>query len=374
MRIDDFGVEMWMNKYENDCQYNLAETCVQSITLGELLEMSGNKGQILTELCQMQMTYGDIEGSPRLMDAVASLYSTVGHERIAITHGAIGANAITMLTLVESGDHVVSVLPTYQQLYSIPRSIGATVDILRLEEGDGFLPSLERLRALVRPDTKLICINNPNNPSGAVMDEGYLREIVRIAESVDAYLLCDEVYRGLTHEGNSFTTSVVDLYAKGISTGSLSKTYSLAGLRMGWLVGPADFIRDVARQRDYHVISCGKINDYLSAVALENKDKIVARSLGIVRGNCDLLDRWVQGQRHISWTRPKGGTTALLKYDMNISSEELCIRLQEETGVMLLPGSVMEMEGYLRIGYANDPQIIAKGLELFGQWLDSSFG
>ena len=372
MKIQDFGVEMWMNAYENDCAYNLAETCVESLTVAELLALSGDTGQAFDDILHMKLTYGAIEGSARLRQAIASLFQTVETENIAVTHGAVGANGLTMLALVEPGDHVVSVLPTYQQMYSIPASIGAQVSILRLKEENGWLPDLAELEKLAKPGTKLICINNPNNPTGAVMDEAYLKEIGQIAKNCGAYLLCDEVYRGLTHEGNPFTGSIVDLYEKGISVGSMSKTFSLAGLRLGWVVGPAEFIARVNSQRDYHVISIGMIDDYLASLALENKEKILERNLAICRANGQMLSDWVSKEPHISYVKPKGGTIAFLKYDLPMPSAKLCRRLQAETGVMLLPGSALDMEGYLRIGYANNPQIIAKGLALFSDWLSTT--
>ena len=372
MKIRDFGVEIWMNAYENDCTYNLAETCVCSLSVGELLALSGQREAVLEELAATRLTYGDIEGSPRLRRAIAGLYRSQPPEQITITNGAIGANALAMLTLVEPGDRVISVLPTYQQHYSIPESIGARVDILQLREEDGWLPDLDRLRQLVKEAggrVKLININNPNNPTGSVMEEPMLREIACIAREAGAWLLCDEVYRGLCHQGDPYTASVADLYEKGISTGSMSKVYSLAGLRLGWIAGPRELWQMLSRQRDYHIISVGRMDDLLSAVALESKEAISRRNLAICREGGRLLEEFVTGQPHISYIKPKGGTTAFLKYDLPMASAELCRRLQAETGVMLLPGSALDVEGYLRIGYCNDPAITAKGLALFHQWL-----
>lgn len=369
MKIKDFGVEMWMNTYENDCKYNLAETCIEPLTVNELLEMSGKKEEVLDEIINMQLTYGDIEGSKSLRAAVAGLYKNIKTENIVITHGGISANALSIMTLVEPGDRVISVLPTYQQHYSIPESIGADVKILKLKAENNFLPDLDELKSYVNENTKLICINNPNNPTGAVMDEDFLIKIVDIAKSCGAYLLCDEVYRGLVHEGDNFSVSVADIYDKGISTGSVSKTFSLAGLRVGWIVGPEEFVARVNKQRDYHVICVGMINDKLATIALENKEKILKRNLQIVRENVGILDEWVSKEPKITYIKPQGGTTAFLKYDAKISSAEFCIRLQKEKGVMLLPGSALEVEGYIRIGYCNTTEILRRGLELTSEFL-----
>ncbi|WP_374369167.1 aminotransferase [Dongia sp.] len=369
MKIREFGVEIWMNKYETQCALNLAETCVESLTIAELLEMAGKTGTILAELLPLKMTYGAIEGSERLRSAIASLYAGQKIHNITVTHGAIGANALVHETLVEPGDRVISVLPTYQQHYSIPASYGADVQILKLREENGFLPDLDELRRLALPGTKLIAINNPNNPTGSLMDEAFLRAVAKIAEDCGAWVLCDEVYRGTDQTGDGFTTSIADLYGKGISTGSMSKTYSLAGLRLGWIAAPVELIQAVSIHRDYNTISVGMLDDHFAALALENRAKVLARSQKITRGNLAILDSWVAAEPRISYVKPQSGTTALLKYEADLSSEDFCVRLLKETGVMLTPGSAMDMEGYLRIGYANNPEVLTAGLARMSEFL-----
>lgn len=362
MKIRDFGVEIWMNRYENHCEWNLAETCVESLTVAELLEMAGRTDTILSELLPLKLTYGAIEGSERLRGLIAGLYAKQAIDNVVTTHGAIGANALVHETLVEPGDRVISVLPTYQQHYSIPESYGADTQILKLTEATGFLPDLEQLQRLAIPGTKLIAINNPNNPTGALMDRAYLERIVAIARASGAWILCDEVYRGIDQQGDGMTASVADLYEKGISTGSMSKTFSLAGLRLGWIVAPRELIQAVSVHRDYNTISVGMLDDHFAAIALENKEKILARSQAITRTNLAVLSDWVEAEPLISWVKPQSGTTALLKYDLPVTSEAFCLQLLQRTGVMFTPGSAMDMEGYLRIGYANNEGILREGL------------
>lgn len=360
---------MWMNAYETWATCNLAETCVEPLTVRQLLEMTGAGNKAIDDILAMKLTYGAIEGSQRLREAIASLYKTVSPERISVMHGAIGANALTLTGLVEPGDHVVTILPTYQQHYSIPESIGANVSPCSLKEELGWQPDLDELRRLAAPGTKVICINNPNNPIGALMDEEMLSAIVDIARSCGAWLLCDEAYRGLNHEDDSFSPSIADLYEKGISTGTMSKPFSLAGLRVGWVAAPKEIIEMLAHMRDYHVISVGMIDDYLAALALENMEIILARSLSICRENLAILDSWVAKEPHIHYTKPKAGTVTLLHYDLDMPSSVLCRRLQEDTGVMLLPGSCFDMEKCLRIGFANNKGDLERGLGIFSQWL-----
>ncbi len=362
MKIKDFGVERWMDLYETKCAFNLAETCIESLTVDQLLTLTGKQDSILDELRALKLTYGTIEGSARLRAVIASMYERQSPANVIITHGAIGGNALVYETLVEPGDTVVSVLPTYQQHYSIPESYGANVRILKLREENAFLPDLDELRRLVDDKTRLIAINNPNNPTGSLMDAQLLTEVAGIARACGAYVLCDEVYRGTDQEGSGYTASMADLYERGISTGSMSKTYSLAGLRLGWIAGPEELLHAVAIHRDYNTISVGMIDDHFAAIALEHRAAILNRNHAIVRTNLAFLDAWVTNEPVMSYIKPKSGTTALLKYDLPMSSRDFCTALIEETSVMLTPGSALDMEGYVRIGYANNPDVLKQGL------------
>jgi len=370
VKIDEFGVERWMDLYETRAEWNLAETCVASMTLEELVTLADAQ-DFDKELRNMRLTYGSINGSDRLRAAIAALFEKQSKDNVLITHGAIGANALLYQTLVDAGDHVIAVLPTYQQHQAIPKSLGARVDLLRLREENAFLPDLDELRGMITPNTKLIALNNPNNPTGSLMDREFLLAIVDLAKSCGAYILCDEVYRGLDGTGDGFTASIADLYEKGISTGSMSKAYSLAGLRLGWMVtNLPELIRAVLTHRDYNTISVGMLDDYFSSLALEHVDAVLERSHRITRGNRRVLDEWVRNEPSITYLPPKSGTTALLKYDFPMTSWDFCVRLIEETGVMLCPGSVLEMEGYLRIGYANHEPILREGLRRMSGFLE----
>lgn len=369
MKIEPFGVELWMNEFETKCELNLAETCVESITVAELLELCGQADSSIEAVLPFKMTYGAIEGSDRLRTAVAAMYQQQTTDNVLITHGTIGANSLVHQTLVSSGDKVVAVVPTYQQHYSIPESIGADVQQLQLQPEQAWLPDLDKLDELVSTDTRLIAINNPNNPTGSLMDEKLLRKIADIAAAADAWLLCDEVYRGTDQSGSGATISIADIYPKGISTASMSKAFSLAGLRLGWIVATPQLVEEVMIHRDYNPISVGMINDHLAAMALENHQAILARSQQITRGNLAILDNWMKSQPKLSWVKPESGTTALLKYDIDMPSRDFCVELLKETGVMLTPGSALAMEGYLRIGYANGPDVLRAGLERLGDFL-----
>ncbi len=369
MHIEPFGVEIWMNEWETKCTFNLAETCVQSLTIAQLLELTGQSEEYLKALLDMKMTYGAIEGSDRLRGAIAALYAGQSANNVVLTHGTIGANMLVHRALVDPGDRVIAVVPTYQQHYSIPASIGADVQRLWLREEDRWLPDLDRMRELAAPGVRLIALTNPNNPTGALIPREMLEEIADIARRADAWVLCDEVYRGTDQEGEGATASIADLYEKGISTAGMSKAFSLAGLRLGWVSAPRELIDAVLIHRDYDTISVSMIDDYFAALAVEHHEQVLGRSRRITRGNLAMLADWIESEPRLSWVRPRSGTTALVKVDTDEPSHALCVRLLEETGVMLTPGSALAMEGYVRFGYANDPQILQAGLERISGFL-----
>ncbi len=370
MKISKFKVESWMNEFENDAVYNLGETCVDSLTIDELLELSGEDSkEFLTGLGKIRMTYGHIYGSPELKAGIANLYEDIDPENVIPTHGAIGANYQVLMSLVEPSDNVVPVMPTYQQHYSIPESIGAEVRPIKLRKENGFVPDIDELKSLVDKNTKLITINNPNNPTGALISPKMLKEIVGVAKSVNAYLLSDEVYRGISEDG-SYMPSVVDFYDKGISVGSMSKVMSLAGLRMGWIVTNNDEVREAClRRRDYDTISCGQLDDLFSALALKHVDKIFDRNRKIMNENRKILDDWVNENDGVSYVKPVSGTTALVFYDRDMPSYDLCVKLIREKGVLFTPGSCFEEEGSVRIGYAFDSGVLKEGLDKFTELL-----
>ncbi|MGM9974164.1 MAG: aminotransferase [Clostridiaceae bacterium] len=369
MNIAKFEIEQWMNDYEQKAKYNIAESCADIISLEELLEIVGeDKNTYMTRLTSMKLSYGSIQGREELKEGICRLYKDIKKENVLSTHGGIGGNNSVLFSLLEEGDEVIALYPTYQQLYSVPESIGAKVKYLKTEKEDNFLPRVEELKKLITDKTKLICINNPNNPTGALISETALREISSEARRVGAYILCDEAYRGLSHDG-SYTPSIIDIYEKGISTGSMSKVFSLPGLRIGWIATKAkEVIHKLLERRDYDIISCSMLDEAIAALALKNSDKLIKRNLTLVNRNIEVLDRWISSQEHFSYIKPKASTVTLLFYDFPIPSKEFSLRLLEETGVFLTPGSCFGVEGSLRIGYAASIEVLEKALELLAQF------
>ena len=371
MEIKAFEVEEWMNKYEDDAKYNIAETCVESLKVGELLDIASiERDEFFGKLAETKLTYGAIPGSAALREEITKLYhSKKTIDNVIVTNGGIGANFLALFTLVRPGDEIVAVYPTYQQLYSLPEALGAKVRRLRLEPEDGYIPDMNKLRTLVKSNTRAIVINTPNNPTGACFGEEIMREIAEIAGKAGAWVVCDEVYRGLEHEGSYSVPSIADIYEKGVSTSSMSKVYSLAGLRLGWVTADEAFIKECFKHRDYNIISCGMIDDALALIALKNKEKILGRNLKIVRENKKVLADWVESTGGISFVLPNAGTTALIKYDHDMGSEDLCRRMFEYNGAFVVPGSCFEFENHFRIGYAPKKEVLVEGLNAISTFL-----
>ena len=318
--------------------------------------------------------YCDSKGIYSARKAVVQHYQKKGLrnldvEDVYIGNGASELIVMSMQALLNNGDEILVPAPDYPLwTASVALSGGKAVHYMCDEENDWY-PNLDDMVAKITPKTRGIVLINPNNPTGALMDEAFLKQIVDIARACDAYLLCDEVYRGTDASGDGFTASIADLYEKGISTASMSKSFSLAGLRLGWIAAPTDVIHAVTIHRDYNTISVGMLDDHFACIALECKEQILERSRSICQANREVLDAWISNEPLISYVKPQSGTVALLKYDLDMSSREFCVRLLESKGVMFTPGSVLEMEGYVRIGYANNSQVLKDGLQKTSEFL-----
>ncbi|WP_297186212.1 aminotransferase class I/II-fold pyridoxal phosphate-dependent enzyme [Thermococcus sp.] len=371
MKVKPFLVERFMGEHEHNVEVNIAETCVKPFTLGEFLEFVGEP-DFLEKIKDLQLTYGYVEGLPELKEGLSRFYKNIKPDDIFITHGAIDANFQVFYSLVEPGDTVISIFPTYQQLYSVPESFGAKVKFWRFYEENNWMPDLDELNELVDKKTKLIIINTPNNPTGALLDEKMLRGIAEIAEDANAYVLNDESYRGLYINPEDWVPSIVDISDRAIATNSFSKPLSLTGLRLGWITtSNEDVSKELILHRDYTTISISLLIEKLATLAIDHAEKIYERNLEILRKNFKLLEKWIKEEPLVDWVPPKAGTVAFLRYDLEIPSEELAIRLIKEKSTFLVPGSCFGIENHLRIGYGNPTDVMIEGLKRFKEFLGS---
>lgn len=390
--FEPFHVEQWMDEYETTAKYNIAETCCASISVNELLELSDQKSADILDL-STPLTYGEIRGNTQLRENLARLYSSkVGTplppDNILIQPGAIAANFLVFTALIGRGDHVICHYPTYQALYSTPKALGAEVDLWKTDLEHNWVPDAEKLKEMIKPNTKMIVLNNPQNPTGQVIKKSILEKIVEIASEKKIIILCDEVYRplfhGITPMDSEFPPTILSLaYENTIATGSLSKAYSLAGIRTGWIASRnRDIIEACAKCRDYTTISVGVLDQQIAAHALSPQGihGLLARNVAVCKTNLELVEKFVnRHDEECSWTKPVAGTTAFIRFAREgkpINAVEFCKRLQDDTGVMLLPGDFGfgdEFKGYVRFGYANKTETVREGLDILRRFMKKEF-
>lgn len=373
MKIERFGLERWMTTWELDVECDIAESGILPLTLDDLLALSPDPDALTRDLHQTPLGYSEARGTRALREALAGTYTNVDPDGILVTTGAIEANFLLFNLLLNPGDHAVIVAPAYQQLLSVPRALGCEVSEWKLTPESGFRFDLAELRQLVRPETKLIVINSPHNPTGASLSDEQLQEVIAIADEVGATILSDEAYRGLRHPGGpQMATPVVDLTPHGISVGTFSKPYGLPGLRIGWIATSREMAEHAWAMRDYVSLSPAKLSDRLALEAVRVRDKIFARNDEIIAANLKTAREWFAANADIaSWTEPTAGLLALMKVATEVPSLEVADGLAREVKVMLAPGSVFGYEGYLRIGIGQRPDIFAEGLRRAGAYLRS---
>ncbi|KAI9146861.1 Tyrosinase ustQ [Paramyrothecium foliicola] len=384
VKVSPFHVEQWMDEYETTPSVlNAAETCCSSISVEDLRKFDTRDAPPQPVDLSTRLTYGAILGSDELRNNIANLYgdqtssAPVSPKSVIVMQGAISANNLVLYSLVGPGDHVICVFPTYQQLYSIPESLGAEVSLWKLQEQDAWIPNVSTLKGLIRENTKMIIINNPNNPTGATIPSDTLAEIVRVAKEHDLILFADEVYRPLFHSlpEDQAPPSVISMgYKKVVVTSSMSKAWALAGIRVGWVASPdASIMELIARARDYTTISVSQIDDQIARYALspEVRPGLISRNLELARTNLNLVDKFVQGHAGlVSWVKPNAGTTAFIQIRSGgqpVDDEKFCKDLIRETKVMLVPGARCfgngnNFPGYVRIGYVCETDVLEEAL------------
>ena len=366
MKIEIFELERTQSLYENTVDYNLTESGVHPYTLEELLDK-----EEIENLLSLRLGYGQTNGSIELREAVSRLYPGADLDNVLITNGSAEANFINIWCNLEAGDELLLMVPNYMQMSGIARSFGVTVKPFHLREELNWGPDLEEIKGLITPRTKMIAVCNPNNPTGAVLSEDEMEEIVHLAKEADAWIYSDEVYRGAELNGKEIS-SFFGLYDKVIACCGLSKSYALPGLRIGWLVGPKDVIEKCWACHDYTSISSGMLGNHVAALVLQpdRRMKVLNRNRKILKENLFALQEWINKHGNLfSFIPPRAGGIAFLKYSMNINSSELMTQLREEKSVFIVAGDLFGMDHYLRIGFGAEKDYLLKGLSLFDELL-----
>ena len=368
MKLEPFEMERMQSTWENRVAHNLSESGVHPMTVEEVLATPEERAALLRE----PLVYIQSNGTEELRSAVARLHPGATADSVTVTNGTAEANFIAAWRLVEPGDEVVLILPNYMQLWGIVRAFGATVVPARLREETGWRLDADELHRVVGPRTRLIAVCNPNNPTGAILSEAERKEIVAAAGRHGAWILADEVYRGAERDGKE-TATLWGAYDRLLVTGGLSKAYGLPGLRIGWVVGAPSTVGELWGRKDYITISPGALSDRLARAALrpDVRARILGRTRGILAANYPVLEEWLARRGDLfRLVPPRAGAIAYLRYAWRVNSTELVTRLREEQGVLIVPGDHFGMDGFLRVGFGNEPQDLRAGLQRIDAVLD----
>jgi aspartate/methionine/tyrosine aminotransferase len=371
MKFPIFELERVQSLYENTVDINLTESGFHPFTLRELLT-----AEQLRVVEDTVLGYGQTNGSIALRERIAALYPGLATDNILVTNGSSEANFVACHTLLEPGDEIVMMVPNYMQIWGIAEELGATPIAFHLREDRGWAPDLEELRSVVSERTKMITVCNPSNPTGNTLTRDEMEEVVRIAESVGAWIHADEVYRGAELDGEEIP-SFIGLSDRVTVSCGLSKAYALPGLRMGWLAGPVDTISTGWAYHDYTSITAGILSHTIAEIALnpENRPRILARSRSMLRENLEITMDWVESHGDLlRFVPPKAGGMAFMHYDLEINSTELAEWLRKEHSVFILAGDCYGMDNFFRIGIGAEKSQLIAGLDRVRAALQDRFG
>ena len=372
MKIQLFDMERYQSLNEYIVDYDLAESGVHPYTLEELL---GSRDAV-DALLGTRLGYPQSEGTPELRAAVAALYKDAGRDNVLVTNGSSEAIFASAWRLLERGDEIVVMQPNYQQLWGLAKTWGAKVKPLRLREELGWQFDPEDLKELVTKRTKAVQVCNPNNPTGAIMEAPQRKALLDAVEDAGAWLLADEVYQGAEREA-SMTQSLWGDHERTLITNGLSKSFGLPGLRIGWLVGPAKMVEEVMSYHDYLSLTPTMLSDRLARIALDQqrRPQILARTRGILRKNYPAIRDWIEAHESLlSHVPPAAGAICFLRYTLKVNSTDLAERLRKEKSVLIVPGDMFGMDGYVRIGIGPPTDYLLAALNRFDELLRSMKG
>lgn len=359
MQVPPFAMERWQSRFEHRVQFNLSESGVEPFTLGELRELTGFDPE------RVALGYVQTNGSDGLRERIAALYPGAGPENVVVTTGGAEANFLALWHLVEPGDRVAVLEPTYGQTPGLAEGLGAEVRRFHLEASREWHPAPGAAAAAVGRAARLVVVTNPNNPTGAVLSAAEREEVVEAARAAGAWLLSDEVYAGAELSGEE-TPSLWGSRERTLITGSLSKAYGLPGLRLGWVVAPAELAERLWAAKDYTTIAPTALSDALAVRVLEpeTRGRVLERTRTIVRGNLEILARWLGARAGLlSYVPPSAGAICFVRYALEIGSSELAERLRTERSVLVVPGDHFGLDGYLRLGFGSRSPELREALD-----------
>jgi aspartate/methionine/tyrosine aminotransferase len=361
MQLPDFKLERYFARYEFNTKYLLCSSDCEAMSIADLLAIEPGAAE---KFQQTWLGYTESQGSPTLRKEICNLYETLKPENILVHTGAGEAIFLFMHAMLNTGDHVIVHSPGYQSLAEVAPGIGCDVSPWLAREENNWALDLKELPKLIRKNTKLIVVNTPHNPTGYLMPRADYESLVRFTRENNLLLFSDEVYRESEYEPSMRLPAGCDLGEHVISLGVTSKTYGLAGLRIGWVATRNQAVyQKMAALKDYTTICNSAPSEFLAEVAMRHRQKLASRNLDIIKNNLTVVDSFMQRHTDLfSWVRPRAGSMAfprLLKGDV----DSFCDELVHEAGILLLPGTTYgDTTNHFRLGLGrkNLPEAVAR--------------
>lgn len=372
MRISPFKLERFFARYEFKAPYLLCSSDCESFTVQELLDLEPGAA---SDFQQHWLGYTESQGQPELRVEIARLYQQIEPEQVLVHAGAQEAIFIFMNALLEPGDHVIVHYPCYQSLIEVARAIGCEVTPWMAAEETGWELDLNQLQQHLKANTRAVIVNCPHNPTGYLMSHQKFTQLVEIVRTHDLLLFSDEVYRGLEYRPADRLPAACDLYEQAVSLGVMSKTYGLAGLRIGWVATRSpEIYRAMAAFKDYTSICNSAPSEFLAGLALRRRIEIVERNLGIIQHNLALLKPFFERYNALfNWLPPKAGSIAFPSLKIEQDADAFCLDLVEKQGVLLLPGTTYDFgHRNFRIGFGR--RNLPEALERWDSYLQAYYG
>jgi aspartate/methionine/tyrosine aminotransferase len=364
MKIELFEMERMQSTWENVVEIDLSESGVRAVTIRELIEM----GFDLEGALDTPLSYSQGNGTVELRQLLSQHYAGATIDHIEVTNGTSEANFIVALTLIREGDEVAMQLPNYMQMWGLPRSLGAKINLFRLRSDQGWEIDWDEFDAAVTNKTSLLYLSHPNNPTGKVFSRAEMERIVRRCDETETWLVADEVYQGAELSGER-TPSFWGMSDRVIITNGLSKAYGIPGIRIGWIVGPPAVIQQCWSQHDYTTICPNKLSDNFArtAVTSDNREKLFARTRSILSEQLPIVREWVgtfDGLLELG--EPDAGAFCLINYKSDLPSQELADRIRINQSTLIVPGSQLRLESCFRLWFGATPDKLREGLRRIG--------
>lgn len=360
MKIAPFRLERYFAKYEFNAKYLLSSSDCDGFSLQDVLNLADNEEYAMWN--DLRLGYTESAGLPILRNEIAKLYSNITPDQVLVLTPEEGI-FVAMNCILNEGDHVICVSPSYQSLHQIVESINCEVTFWCPDEERGWYFDPAKLEKAIRFNTRMIIINFPHNPTGYLPPSQDFYKIIDIAKSNDLFLFSDEMYRYLEHDEKLRLPSASDLYHNAISLSGLSKTFGLAGLRIGWVTTQnGHILNEMLAFKDYTTICSSAPSEILGFIALRHKENLIDFNLNKIRRNLGLINGFIERHRRsISWFKPSAGTIGLAKLDINIPSLNFCEKVVNETGVMILPSEMFDYGNkHIRLGFGREnlPEVL----------------